>query len=519
MSSQTEDTYDVAIVGFGPSGAIAAGLLGQAGLRTFVCDASEEVYDKPRAIALDHEILRVFQYLGIADAVEPWMEPFTPSEYFGVDGQLIKRFGTLEPPFPQAFPPSVVFTQPAVERILRQTVTSLPSVDVALGWRLESLEQTGEAVTLHLVHRHGKVRSVAARYLIGCDGAGSTVRASIGSSLEDLAFDEPWLVADVLVNERGRARLPATSVQYCEPERPCTMVIGPGNHRRWEISLKPGEDPKETETVEGTWKLLSRWLTPDDGTLWRQASYRFHALVAERWRSGRVFLAGDAAHQQPPFLGQGLCQGVRDVANLTWKLIAVLEGRGTDRLLDTYGEERKRHVRELTSRIKAIGAVICERDTAKARQRDAALLEACGGIVVSVPRQNVLPPLDAGLIDVTQHSANGTLFPQPWLEQGAKRRRLDDVAGLGWRLLLDGAGTGLGLPDTLARKLKASTIVIGAGGFVETDGIVGRWFAQHACRAALVRPDNYVYGVASSAADIARMADGLAPYLPGPGQE
>jgi 3-(3-hydroxy-phenyl)propionate hydroxylase len=519
MSSQTDITYDVAIVGFGPSGAIAAGLLGQAGASTFVCDASEEVYDKPRAIALDHEILRVLQRLGIADAVEPWMEPFTPSEYFGVDGQLIKRFGTLDPPFPQAFPPSVVFTQPAVERILRQKVTSLPSVDVALGWRLAGLEQTGEAVTLRLVDRHGDVRTVVARYVIGCDGAGSMVRASIGSSLQDLEFDEPWLVVDVLINERGRAKLPETSVQYCEPERPCTLVIGPGNHRRWEISLKPGEDPKEAETVEGTWKLLSRWLTPEDGTLWRQASYRFHALVADRWRNGRVFLAGDAAHQQPPFLGQGMCQGVRDVANLTWKLMAVLEGRGTDKLLDTYGEERKRHVRELTSRIKAIGAVICERDTAAARQRDAALLEACGGVVVSVPRQNVLPPLEAGLVDVTRHPANGTLFPQPWVAQGEKRRRLDDVAGAGWRLMLDGAGTGLGLSEMLAGKLKASTIVVGAGGHLEAEGIVARWFAQYACRAALVRPDNYVYGVASSAADIARMADGLAPYLRGQEQQ
>ena len=153
-----------------------------------------------------------------------------------------------------------------------------------------------------------------ARWLIGCDGGASAVRGNVGIELDDLDFDEPWLVVDVLVNHRGLAKLPTTSVQFCEPERPCTMVIAPGNHRRWEISLQSGEDPQQAATAEGTWNLLSRWLTPEDGSLWRQSSYRFHALVARHWRARRVFVAGDAAHMQPPFLGQGMCQGVRDPA-------------------------------------------------------------------------------------------------------------------------------------------------------------------------------------------------------------
>lgn len=148
------------------------------------------------------------------------------------------------------------------------------------------------------------------------------------------------------------------SVQYCEPSRPCTYVIGPGNHRRWEMSLKADEDPREVATEAGTWRLLRRWLTPEDATLWRQASYQFHALVASAWRSGAVFLAGDAAHQQPPFLGQGMCQGLRDAANLCWKLIAVHRGEAAAALLDSYQRERRQHVVDLTTRIKAIGALI-----------------------------------------------------------------------------------------------------------------------------------------------------------------
>jgi 3-(3-hydroxy-phenyl)propionate hydroxylase len=294
-------------------------------------------------------------------------------------------------------------------------------------------------------------------------------------------------------------------------------VIGPGNHRRWEISLRPGEDPKQAETADQTWKLLSRWLTPDDGTLWRQASYRFHALVADRWRRGRVFLAGDCAHQQPPFLGQGMCQGVRDVANLCWKLAAVLRGRAADSLLATYQDERMDHVRELTTRIKAIGAVICERDTDKARQRDAALLAECDGVVKSVPRQNVIPPLASGLIDPMTYPARGTLFPQPWVTHDGRRVRLDDVAGRGWRFVRDGAASrDLALPDALALKLDATTVTIGAGGHVESEGVVSGWLARHGCRAALVRPDNYVYGVASSAGDMARQETALSPYFSEP---
>jgi 3-(3-hydroxy-phenyl)propionate hydroxylase len=346
MSSlRDQSRYDVIVVGFGPSGAVAAALLGQAGVRALVVDRSAEVYPKPRAIALDHEIMRVFQNLGLQDAVAPHCEPFTPSEYYGVDGQLIKRLATVAPPYPLGHTPSMVFTQPPVEAALRAHVQSHPLVEVALGQRFTGLEQDDDGVTVHLEGDDGQHTRVRARYVIGCDGASSAVREAVGIELEDLQFDEPWLVVDVQVNERGLAKLPATSVQYCEPARPCTYVIGPGNHRRWEISLLPGEDPAYMASEEGAWSVLRRWIGPEDATLWRQASYRFHALVAREWRSSRVFIAGDAAHQQPPFLGQGMCQGVRDAANLAWKLAAVLGGEANDALLDTYAEERREHVR------------------------------------------------------------------------------------------------------------------------------------------------------------------------------
>lgn len=505
--------YDVAIVGFGPSGAVAAGLLGAQGIRTFVCDKLHEVYDKPRAIALDHEIIRLFQQMGVAKKIKPYLEPFTDSVYYGVDGQVIKRMSTVAPPYPLGHTPSVVFTQPPAERILREHALSFPCVTVQLGQTLTQITQDDQLATLTLKGDDGHTSTVQARYVIACDGASSTVRSQVGITLEDLDFDEPWLVVDVLVNEKGLAKLPTTSVQYCNPERPSTYLICPGKHRRWEISINPGEDPKQVATPEGTWKLLAPWLTPADATLWRQASYRFHALVASEWRSGRVFVAGDAAHQQPPFLGQGMCQGVRDVANLCWKLQAVLQAGAPERLLDTYGPERKAHVTDLTTRIKAIGQIICERDPVRARARDAKLLAECGGVVQPTPRQDVQPALRAGLLAAQQHPARGTIFPQPWLLVDGEKQRMDDVLGCGWRLVLDRhADAALRQQARVLARPGLTVVQLGMPDFTEAEGVLARWFERQGCSAALVRPDHYVYGVASSAQELSDQFSALAAF-------
>lgn len=517
MSSiEQRDVYDVAVVGFGPTGAVAAGLLAGMGLHVHVCDRSREVYDKPRAIAIDHEVLRVFQQLGVVEQVARFVEPFTPSEYYGVDGQLIKRLTMVEPPYPLGYTPSNVFTQPPVEAILREHVTRSARTRVDLGTAVVALEQDAEGVTLQLRRDDGQADSVRARYVMACDGASSSVRDLVGITLEDLSFDEPWLVVDVLANAQGLAKLPATSVQYCEPDRPCTMVIGPGNHRRWEISLKPGEDPQQVVEPDQTWKLLARWLGPEDGELWRQASYRFHALVADRWRAGRVFVAGDAAHQQPPFLGQGMCQGVRDAANLCWKLASVIKGevRGAaaDALLDSYDAERKRHVRELTGRIKGIGSVIGERDIAKARERDVRMLAECGGVVRDMPRQDVIPGLQAGLLSPLPHAANGTLFPQPWIASDIGPVRFDALAGNGWWLVLD-PDFDIGTVDARAAKIPGLAVLRLGDSLRETEGVAAAWFRRHACGAALVRPDRYVYGVAADAGELDALLKALSSRL------
>jgi 3-(3-hydroxy-phenyl)propionate hydroxylase len=482
------ERHELVVVGFGPCGAVAAAMLGQAGFEVLALDRARAIYDKPRAIALDHEIMRLFDGMGVAEAVLPHTAPFPPSEHFGAEGQLIRRVDMVPEPWPMAFCPTMVFSQPPVEQALRDHAAATPGVTIELGTELIGIEPGADHVALHLRHDDGTERHLTAGTVIACDGASSFVRRALGMAIEDLGFDEPWLVVDLRVADSGLAKLPRNAAQFCDPARPITYIVGPGNHRRFEIMLSAGEDPQAMQEAGAVKRLLSRWLAPGDAELWRAASYRFHALVAREWRRGRVFLAGDAAHQQPPFLGQGLCQGLRDVANLAWKLAAVRDG-APDALLDTYGAERGRHVRTLTTRIKAIGRQICERDPAAARARDAALIAEGGGRAPVVTRQEIVPPLETGFLAGTGHPAEGTLFPQPWVRDGAGWARMDRVTGGGWRVITREA-----LPT-------------------EKDGILRDWFARHALHAAIVRPDHYVWGAAADAATLSTLRARLAARL------
>jgi len=253
-----QERFDVVIVGFGPVGAVAACWLGQMGIKTLVVEKSRSIWEIPRAMALDHEILRVFQNLGVIEQVLPHTAPFGVSEHYGATGQLIRRIDVVAPPHPLGYLPNMVFTQPPVEAALRRRAEEHPCVTIRLGAEVTALAEAEEAVSVAFLRDDGTSAEVRARYVIACDGASSTVRRLLEMPLDDLGFDEPWLVVDVLVNESAVAKLPGECAQYCEPARPSTYIIGPGNHRRWEIMLNPGEDPRAIEREENVWPLLSQ---------------------------------------------------------------------------------------------------------------------------------------------------------------------------------------------------------------------------------------------------------------------
>ena len=264
------ERHEAVVVGFGPCGAVAATMRGQAGFETLVFDRGRDVYDKPRAIALDHEILRLFDGMGGADAVLPHCAPFPASAHFGVDGQLIRRIDMVPEPCPMGFVPTMVFSQPPVEAALCAQAAATPGITVELGTECVGIAVDGADARLR--DGAGREREVSAEVVIACDGASSFVRRSVGMALIDLDFDEPWLVLDLRVTPRGLAKLPRNAAQFCDPRRPITYIVGPGNHRRFEIMLLPGEEPLAMQHPDMVLSLLSRWLAPGNAEVWRAAS-------------------------------------------------------------------------------------------------------------------------------------------------------------------------------------------------------------------------------------------------------
>ncbi|GEO17197.1 bifunctional 3-(3-hydroxy-phenyl)propionate/3-hydroxycinnamic acid hydroxylase [Microvirga aerophila] len=525
LSSDQHTSYDVVVVGLGPVGAAAAQLLAREGLTVLAVDPSRQPYDKPRAIGIDHEALRLLQKLSITDELSLYMGPYKTSEYRSAAGQVLRRIVPQPEPHPLSWPPYSTFIQPELERLLRGSFDRWPTLDVTLGSRVLTVEQNPDeaSVTIEDVDT-GTKRLVTCRYVVGCDGAWSPVREAMGLQLEDLKFDEPWLVVDVLVNET--ADLPDAIIQYCDPVRPCTYVRGPADLRRWEIMLLPDENPTDMVDEKVIWSLLARWMTPDQGRIWRAATYRFHALVGKQWQRGRVFIAGDAAHQTPPFMAQGLNQGLRDVANLCWKIGEVLKHGADPALLKTYDEERRPNARAVIELTKTFGQVICEREPGAAAERDKRLLEEMQAGRGEIVRQDLLPPLVGGLLlkDATGGHApgTGTVFPQPLVITSEGERRMDDVidarfllvAETGWaptapdRVLADRLGV------TLACVAEAP--VDGIVTLADTSGLIESWMSRNGVKAVLVRPDHVVFGSVRAAADVSGLLGALEHALRNP---
>ena len=498
--------YDVIISGCGPVGATLAVLLGSHGLNVLVLEKFETVFDRPRAIVLDWEIMRVLQICGIAHDLEPYTSPHTGTDFLGVEGQLIKQFDPLPPPYPLGWPATLMFVQPELERLLRARLMALPSVDLKLGAGLDSFTQDEAGVTVaYSDMTTGEARHATADYLVGCDGANSQIRDALQIGLTDLQFDEWWVVIDAW--QMQDTPLPAKTTQYCWPLRPATYVVGPGTLRRWEIKIMPGETPDEFLDKA---KLNAVWGTYVDTSafdLWRSATYRFNARVAERWRDKRIFLAGDAMHQTPPFLGQGLCAGMRDAANLSWKLIRSKTHGASDALLDTYQAERLPHVSTIIEHGKQFGLIIGELDEDEARKRDADLRgQLLSGKMVT-SRQSFIPNLMTGVLHHDDPLA-GTLMVQPKIIHEGKETLLDDVVGMNFLYVSTDTEAGSWADKhraTLAR-LGVYQVSIGAGGYREVDTFLRDWATQNNVRAAFVRPDRYVYGgVASGDAFEARL--------------
>jgi flavoprotein hydroxylase len=487
------DTYDVAIVGYGPVGAALAILLGRQGHRVMVIERYREPYPLPRAVHYDHEVARILQSCGVADECSKIVEPAEVYEFRNAKGETLIRFGRIGNGL-SGWPQSSMFSQPELEAVLFRRVESLPSVDVRRGCLLTGLAHEDDAVVVET--DAGPVR---ARYVVGCDGANSTVRSLLGINMHDRAFFYDWLVVDVVFHEPRVFDPP--NVQICDPVRPTTVVSGGPGRRRWEFMALPEESIDELNEEATAWRLLEPFdARPDNARLEKHAVYRFQARWAEDWRRGRVLLAGDAAHQTPPFAGQGLCAGLRDAANLSWKLDLVLRDLAPDGLLDTYGRERGPHAQAVIELAIEMGKLICVADADEARARDVAFMSGYDGGLTDVPP---FPPFTDGIVLAGSAHA-GHLFVQGDVEHAGRRVRLDDAFGPGWRLVtLAPAPVD---PELVEWFTEIEGIIVSLAGphpdAIDVDGTYGKWCADHGVVAALQRPDFVLFGTAAQASEV-----------------
>lgn len=501
--------YDVAIIGYGPTGMALAALLGQHGRRVVVLERYTGLYNLPRAACFDDEVMRTFQKLGLVDQISRGAKVQRGYEWINAAGETLVDF-EYDDPAPGGWAALYMMFQPHVEAVLDQHDKALSSVEVRQGFTVSAIEQDEDGVTLRGFSPDGNAMSVRARFAVGADGGNGFMRNALGNQIDDYGFQENWLVCDFRL--RSGVKLP-TFRQVCDPAQPTSIVnIGPGYHR-FSFMLSRDETAEEATKHEGVWSRVSRYLTKDDAELIRAANYVFRSRIVKRWRHGRVFLAGDAAHEMPPFLAQGMCSGIRDSHNLAWKLDLVLSGRADDSLLDTYQIEREPHVRFITEKAIELGRVQTLRDPDKARERDERLLaqrRANRG-----PDKLRYPGLSSGLV-----VGSGEFFPQGHVRSKDREGLFDDIVGPGWCIIASEPAA-LGALSASQRDFwkaiggRFATVAVPqvSDAFEDVDGIYRAWFAAHSCCVAVVRPDWYLYATARKASDLPELLEQLEKSL------
>ena len=510
------ETVDVVVVGCGPVGAITANFLGQQGLRTLVVEREFQEHAQPRAFSCDDETQRNFRAAGLSGELAVALWDCKSMDYLDGKKKLLGSAVFSELDFGNGHHGLSFFNQPQLELVLRKGFERFSHVELRQGHEVDSYAQDADGVTLQLKDRRtGRAREVRSRYVLGCDGAHSTIRRLMGSTMEGTTYEEPWIA----ISGTTPSADPDFTYYLCDPARPGFVTRGPFNEIRMDLLLLENERTEIMETPELVNKLMSPFVDPKLMTLQRATVFTFQAKVAARWRDNRVFILGDAAHLMPPFMGQGLCSGIRDALNLTWKLGLVMRGAAGDALLDTYEAERHPHVTNMLKATIMMGKVFLARSKVIAAIRNFFLRWSYRNPRTRsfIREFKARPPyrLPNGFISggkYVEGSAQGTYFPQPKVGLPGGTTALLDVA-LGNRFavlcLSSVAEPVRASAEVLTRELGGVLVRVlpaeraseaRAGDVVDVEGKLGAWFTRFHADTVVVRPDRYVFGASSGPA-------------------
>jgi 3-(3-hydroxy-phenyl)propionate hydroxylase len=512
----------VILVGAGPVGLVLAHLLGRQGVPTLLLEMADELPDEPRAVGLDAESLRTLQALDLVGELKNDILFGLTGDYLNGDGKLLFELPDAEPGA-FGYPNINGFHQPTFVRTLAKNLDRYPSVTLLYGHVLVEFEQRDTGVRAQ-VEAGGQKIEIRSDYLVGCDGGRSKVRSLLGIAMQGESNPQPWLVIDT------REREPITQGRYrffCDPRRPGMFIQTPPANRRWEWMVLPGENREDFLKDETIHELISPFVNVDDVDIYRRRVYDFHAILADRFQDGRAFLAGDAAHMTPPFAGQGLNSGLRDAANLGWKLAQVVASGAPVELLDSYEPERRAHAKELIDVAVELGNQIQPTDPEQAALRDLAFAEmheqpgAVEGFVADIIRTMADRSFTVGAaVGLSGGGLSGRMLPQPMLRnlETGERARFDNVLGEQFSILGFNRDPALSVDDETRAFWESLgcrfVAVYGEGsdasvGWADESALLAESFASTDASMVLLRPDRFCmaeFGVANAEATLAQAA-------------
>ena len=404
--------YDIIIVGLGPTGGTLANLLALNDLSVLVLEKEASIYNLPRAVHFDDEIMRVFNTVGIRNKLSKKLIINKGTKFVDQNENLILDWPRPKVITENGFYPSYRFHQPDLERCLRSTLKKFKKVSIKQNANVEKIISKKEFVEVSYMDTNSKKKyQLKAKYIVGCDGGRSFVRQHINSDMEDLGFKQKWVVIDVILKSLNNS-LPDRTIQYCNSDRPATYCRNVGRRRRWEVALKDDENFKTFFEEKNLWNFLSQWIKKDEVVIERKAIYTFESAIAEKWKHERIFLAGDAAHLTPPFMGQGMCAGIRDVSNLAWKLSSSCRFGHNENLLQSYQTERAPNVRDYINTTMKMGELL--NAIGNANVSDTVFMQPDG----SIKMDTIKPSLGNGL-GAKEDINKGKTFPLIKLEDGS----------------------------------------------------------------------------------------------------